>query len=257
MLRYDAESQRNRNVIGRRIAEARTQHRLSLTGLAERLTGYGVTVGRTAINKWESGASVPNAYQLLAICRALDIETELPYFMDCEGLESLNAEGQQRLAAYRDDLLASGHYRHIPIPADVRFIEMPVSALAASAGTGSFLDEGSFEMTQVRADEVPEGAQFGVRVSGDSMEPVYHDGQIVWVLPCDSLRPGEVGIFVYDGEGYIKAYGTQVPPEGEREAYTRSDGTLAPQPVLISYNVSYPPKPVSADMGFQIVGKVL
>ena len=246
MLRYDAESQRSRNVIGRRIAEARTQNRLSLTGLAERLTGYGVTVGRTAINKWESGASVPNAYQLLAICRALDIETELPYFMDCEGVESLNAEGQQRLAAYRDDLLASGHYRHIPIPADVRFIEMPVSALAASAGTGSFLDEGSFEPMRVRADEVPEGAQFGVRVSGDSMEPVYHDGQIVWV-----------GIFVYDGEGYIKAYGTQVPPEGERESYTRSDGTLAPQPVLISYNVSYPPKPVSADMGFQIVGKVL
>lgn len=257
MLRYDAESQRNRNVIGRRIAEARTQNRLSLTGLAERLTGYGITVGRTAINKWESGASVPNAYQLLAICRALDIETELPYFMDCEGVESLNAEGQQRLTAYRDDLLASGHYRHIPIPADARLIEMPVSTLAASAGTGSFLDEGSFEMMQVNEDEVPEGAQFGIRVSGDSMEPVYHDGQIVWVLPCDRLRAGEVGIMTYDGEGYIKVYGTQMPLDGEREAYTRSDGTVAPQPVLISYNAKYPPKPVSAGMGFQVVGKVL
>ncbi len=85
---------------------------------------------------------------------------------------------------------------------------MPVSALAASAGTGSFLDEGSYELTRVRADEVPEGAAFGVRVSGDSMEPVYHDGQIVWVLPCDRLRAGEVGIMVYDGEGYIKVYGT-------------------------------------------------
>ncbi len=48
-----------------------------------------------------------------------------------------------------------------------------------------------------------------------------------------------------------------MPPDGEREAYTLCDGTVTPQPVLISYNAKYPPKPVSAGMGFQIVGKVL
>ncbi len=89
------------------------------------------------------------------------------------------------------------------------------------------------------------------------MEPVYHDGQIVWVQPCDHLRVGEVGIFTYDGEGYIKVYGTQMPEAEQREAYTRSDGTLSPQPVLISYNAKYPPRVVLADMGFQIVGRVL
>ena len=85
----------------------------------------------------------------------------------------------------------------------------------------------------------------------------YHDGQIVWVQPCDHLRVGEVGIFTYDGEGYIKVYGTQMPEAEQREAYTRSDGTLSPQPVLISYNAKYPPRVVLADMGFQIVGRVL
>ena len=34
---------------------------------------------------------------------------------------------------------------------------------------------------------VPKGADFGVRVSGDSMEPVYHDGQIVWVEECETV----------------------------------------------------------------------
>ncbi|MCR5825147.1 MAG: XRE family transcriptional regulator [Oscillospiraceae bacterium] len=257
MERYHAEREKHQNVVGRRIGEARRQHKLSLTGLSALLSEYGVAVGRTAINKWESGESVPNAYQLLALCQALDIEAELPYFMACCKQASLNAEGQQKLSAYREDLIASGRYRHAPEAEEIRYIEMPVSQLAASAGTGSFLDEGSFEMTRVNAAEVLEGAAFGVRVSGDSMEPVYHDAQIVWVRPCDSLRPGEVGIMVYDGEGYIKVYGTQMPPEGEREAYTRSDGTIAPQPVLISYNANYPPRPVSADMGFQIVGKVL
>ena len=51
-----------------------------------------------------------------------------------------------------------------------------MSNLSVSAGTGAFLDEGSFEMVSFPASTVPDGADFGVRVSGDSMEPVYHDG---------------------------------------------------------------------------------
>ena len=31
------------------------------------------------------------------------------------------------------------------------------------------------------ASSVPAGAEFGIYVSGDSMEPRYHSGQIVWV----------------------------------------------------------------------------
>lgn len=64
---------------------------------------------------------------------------------------------------------------------------MPVSNLAVSAGTGEFLEEGNFEMVSFPEKSVPKGADFGVRVSGDSMEPVYHDGQIVWVEECETL----------------------------------------------------------------------
>ena len=78
---------------------------------------------------------------------------------------------------------------------------MPVSNLSVSAGTGSFLDEGSFERVSFPVTSVPQGADFSVRVSGDSMEPVYHDGQIIWVKRCDRVNPGEVGVFIYDGEG--------------------------------------------------------
>ena len=255
MGRYNAETEKSRNVIGARIAAARKQKGLSLADFCSLLTDYGLSIGRQGVSKWEAGTTIPSAYQLLAVCQALDIEDDLSYFVTSSKRAALNAEGQQKLSNYRDDLIASGRYT--PEPEGVRFIELPVSSLAASARTGSFLDEGGFEMTRVRADEVPEGAAFGIRVSGDSMEPVYHDGQIVWVRPCVSLRVGEVGIFTYDGEGYIKVYGTQMPEDADRGAYERSDGTLAPQPVLISYNTNYPPKVVSPDLGFQIVGKVL
>ena len=76
-----------------------------------------------------------------------------------------------------------------------------------------FWMRGNFEMVSFPESSIPDGAEFGVRVSGDSMEPVYHDGQIVWVQRCETLRTGEVGVMIYDGQGYIKAYAEQEPDD--------------------------------------------
>ena len=115
--------------------------------------------------------------------------------------------------------------------------------------------EGNFEMVSFPESSIPDGAEFGVRVSGDSMEPVYHDGQIVWVQQCETLRTGEVGVMIYDGQGYIKAYAEQEPDDPE--AYLGSDGVRRMQPVMVSYNKAYAPKPASPELEFRIVGRVL
>ena len=140
---------------------------------------------------------------------------------------------------------------------EIRYLDMPVSDLPVSAGTGAFLDEGNFKMVSFPESSIPDGGEFGVRVSGDSMEPVYHDGQIVWVKQCDRVNIGEVGIFIYDGEGYIKVYDEQEPDEDQREAFSDSYGNVYMQPVMISYNQKYTPKVISAQAGFQVVGCVL
>ena len=159
---------------------------------------------------------------------------------------------------YKVDLIAFGRYKPKSRSCRIiQFVEMPVSNLSVSAGTGAFLDEGSFEMVSFPVSSVPDGADFGVRVSGDSMEPVYHDGQIVWVKQCDRVNIGEVGIFIYDGEGYIKVYDEQEPDEDLREAFSDSYGNMYMQPVMISYNQKSVPRLISAQTGFQVVGRVL
>ena len=250
--RYDAENERRENFIGRRIAEGRTEAGLSLARFAEALARLGVDVGISAINKWEKGASVPNAYQLMAVCELLGLSADS--FRGSSRWE-LNAEGLKKLSDYRADLVASGRYRVQREKAVIEYIDMPVSSLAVSAGTGAFLDDDNFETMSFPASSVPEGAEFGVRVSGDSMEPVYRDGQIVWVRRCRELNPGEVGVFVYDGDGYLKVYGERSPENPED--FTDSYGCVHPQPVMISYNKAYEPRAVSAGAAFQIVGRVL
>jgi len=254
---YNATSDREQNYIGMRIAEARNNGGLSLAAFSKLLADYGVSVSAAAINKWELGGSTPNAYQLLAIRQALNIENA-DFFMSNAAQPELNAEGLKKVAEYKADLIASGRYKPQPkVVPFIKYIDMPVSSLAVSAGTGAFLDEGNFEMISFPEASVPKGADFGVRVSGNSMEPVYHDGQIVWVQQCEQIGVGEVGIFVYDGDGYLKVYSEQEPDEAEREAFTDSYGVVHMQPVMVSYNQAYDDRPISAYAGFRVVGRVL
>lgn len=248
---YNYAEEKESNVVGKRIIEARKNAGYSIADLCEELSKYGITIGVNAVSKWERGVSIPSAYQLLALCAALSIADGLDYFYS---KPALNNEGRKKLSDYKELLIASGKYKPT-VSRHIKYIEMPVSFLPASAGTGAFLDDGNFEMVSFPETAIPQGAEFGIRVAGDSMEPVYHDGQIVWVQECSTLRPGEVGIFVYDGSGYLKLYEEQEP--ADKETFTDSYGMLHMQPVMVSYNPAYSDIVVSPNTGFQIVGRVL
>lgn len=250
---WNAAEERAENVIGQRLSMERKRRGLTLEALRELLQNHGVEIQIQGLNKWEKGLTVPNAYQFIALCRILGIE-------DCMvGMESvlLNDTGLRKLDEYKMDLIASGRYRPAPERYTETYIEMPVSTLAVSAGVGEFLDEGGFEMIRFPKSAVPVGADFGVRVNGDSMEPVYHDGQIVWIEKTDTLRPGEVGVFVCNGEGYLKVYDLCEPSEKDLEDYTDSYGMLHPQVILISYNEKYVPRTILPSDTFSTIGRVL
>ena len=85
---------------------------------------------------------------------------------------------------------------------------------------------------------LPEDTTFGVRISGDSMEPEFHDGQIAWVLQQESVANGEIGIFALNGEAYIK------------KLQNDKDGIF-----LISLNEKYAPIKVSENDRLDIFGK--
>ena len=189
--------------IGEKLAALRRRAGLSQKELAERLAAYGVNVSNQAVSKWEKGLTQPNADQFLALCRTLDAENiGAEFFGRRSGmLRGLNDEGVRKLREYADLLRASGLYA---LPAEEHAERvLPLYSLAVSAGTGQFLDSDDFESVIVGAD-VPETADYGVRVAGDSMEPRYADGQTVWVQYRRTLRSGEIGVFLYDDNAYLK-----------------------------------------------------
>jgi len=73
-----------------------------------------------------------------------------------------------------------------------------------SAGNGIFLDGDGYDTQNRKEYNVPDGADFGIRISGDSMTPRYADGQIVWVHHQDTLEEGQIGIFELNNECFCK-----------------------------------------------------
>lgn len=191
-------------MIGDQIALRRKELGLSQAELAARLTAMGLPVSNQAVSKWENGATLPNARQFLAVCEALRIDDIRGEFSGGgDGLlAGLDREGRRRALDYIQLLRDSGRYTVRREEAS-RLRSLPLYSLAVSAGTGQFLDGEDYEMVEV-GTEVPDGANFGVRVAGDSMEPEFHDGQTVWVHQQRSLMTGEIGIFLYDGNAYLK-----------------------------------------------------
>ncbi len=112
---------------------------------------------------------------------------------------------------------------------------LPLYDLPVSAGTGISLDEGSSRQIQVPA-EANAAADYALRISGNSMEPRYHDRDLLLIERTDRVEEGEVGIFILDGEGYVKVWG------GDR---------------LISLNPAYAPIPIGASSTFACCGRVV
>lgn len=80
--------------------------------------------------------------------------------------------------------------------------DMPVSA-----GAGVFVDSPSTEEIMIPDNDRTREADFALRISGNSMEPKYRDGDVLLVSNSDYVEVGELGIFILDGNGYFKIYG--------------------------------------------------
>ena len=107
----------------------------------------------------------------------------------------------------------------------------------ASAGTGQYLNDVRVERIELPVDI---DADFVIPIKGDSMEPDYHDGDLVFIQTSVDLNNGVIGVFNYNGDAYIK----QLVIDKE-QAY------------LHSLNPAYEDMPITPETDFRIIGEVV
>ena len=207
--------------IGKRIKEVRES--LNIT---QKELGDMVGTTASAITNYENETSHPKEPILYALLNVLNVDANY-LFQDCvntidtnsvatpwemgnlikkyrglddHGKRMVNFVLDEESERMREELNRMEQDKYCE-DFNVRFYDLP-----ASAGTGEPLDSEYYTYIVVPLDKWVDGTDFAARVSGDSMEPKYSNGDIVLVKECE-VQVGEIGVFVVDGEGYIKKLG--------------------------------------------------
>lgn len=223
------------------ISSCRVRAGMTQSGLAKAL---GVTV--SAVGNWEAGLRRPDISIVPELCRVLGIQVSA-LFGVASRMDEIGEEGRSVLSRYKaltaDNRLVVSRMLDNLLDAQTEALRARVrdmrrilrSELKACAGWGNALDEARGEDVYVHADWAGQRADEIIAIAGDSMEPTFHDGDQVFVSHCETLRRGEIGIFVADGAGYIKEFGGDA---------------------LVSHNPAYAPLPLAEFDDVRCVGRV-
>ena len=178
----------------------------------------GVTA--TRLNYWEKDKREPDVEMIKKISALLNVSSDwligneqnivnTPFIFSPS--EKVIVEKYRILDEYGkkavDGLLNTEYDRCTYLAAEQELIHLPKSVLKASAGSGNWLDEQQLESVSVLDTPQSRKANLVIEVDGDSMSPMYESGDNVLVNTKADVAVGDIGIFIVDGNGYIKKLG--------------------------------------------------
>lgn len=200
------------------------------TGMNKKEFAEYIGIKYTTYNNYETGAREPDSEFLIMFSKKFDVSTDFILGLqdDREILHSyeLRASEYECIKKYRS--LDDTGKEHIDYELKkecerVKEIEelkeklenefseeisqictYPYLGKIACAGTGFYFDD--IPTDTIEAPRI-EGTDFIIGVSGESMEPDYHDGEKLYVRKAEYLGNGDVGIFTIGNECFLKELG--------------------------------------------------
>lgn len=85
-------------------------------------------------------------------------------------------------------------------------LPQPYTQVAAAEGAGAFLMDSEYDEITLELNDYTQKADTILKVVGRSMEPEIHDGDRILVREQPSVNIGEIGVFILDGQGYLKEW---------------------------------------------------
>ena len=205
-----------------KIREARERLGISQKKLAQKLN-----ISNTTFNGYEKGTHSPNPKMLRRIAEACGTTvdflvglTDNPERPDREN-SVLSEKEKKHIRSYRRldahgtdvvDIVTASELERVKAQSERKKIYLyhyPYYDIPVSAGMGEPLDMPKSKMIELEI-EPPRGTNYILRIVGDSMEPDYEEGDRVYVKKTEKVEFGEIGIFLCDGNAYMKKY----MPEG-------------------------------------------
>ena len=227
-------------VIGENIKRYRLQN-----GWTQQELGAKIGISKNAIGNYEKGFRSPKKDTMFDLANAFNISIDdlfPPIQNDSSSnvsqiqsiYDELNPPRQVKVLNYAKMQL---NEQENEVSEAIQLYSYDYYDHPASAGTGQYLNDVRVERIELPVDI---DADFVIPIKGDSMEPDYHDGDLVFIQTSVDLNDGVIGVFNYNGDAYIK----QLVIDKE-QAY------------LHSLNPAYKDMPITPDTDFRIIGEVV
>lgn len=199
-------------IFGQMIDYFRRENNLTMEELGEKL---GKT--KSSISRWISGSRYPKIEEIEEIAHFFNTDVETLIFgFDktsktieeiTEILESLHHPRQRKVYNFAKEQLeeqqAESNVIKFPDKLEEETEEYEMRFLGGiSAGTGEWLEDEQLETLTFAS--VPVGADFCLQVNGDSMEPLFHDDEYVFIRKDTNIRSGTIGAIIVNGEAFLK-----------------------------------------------------
>jgi len=196
------------NILGQSIKKIRTQKKLTQRQLGE-LTGFG----QNTISNHENGNRSLDEVDINIYAQALGVSPKELFeaYKDNDNdinviYNQLHNKRQRKVYDYATVQLneqnnvvkINDHIQEETEWYDVKFYG------SVSAGTGLYLDDEQVETIRFESDMVPDGTDFCLKVNGDSMESMFHNGDYVFIKRETEFRNGTIGAVIVNGEAYLK-----------------------------------------------------
>ncbi|NQI37398.1 helix-turn-helix domain-containing protein, partial [Streptococcus suis] len=232
-------------IIGQRLRELRLKHNLEQIEVAQKL-GYK---SDTTISKWENGKNLPTGKKLILLAQLFNTTTDEILLGETtpttapnslveqisDKVVQLTEPNQKNVLRYSSELLDKQNTvensKNTVNELQATYHTYNYYDQPASAGTGQYLNDVKVETIEL---PIEVDADFVVPIYGDSMEPEYHSGDYIFVKLSVDLSDGDIGVFAYNGDAYIKQL--RITDQG---AY------------LHSLNPDYDDIPITADTDFR------
>ena len=173
-----------------------------LHGLSQPELAAALGVARNTVTNWETGKNKPDIDLMLRLCGMLSIpvgellgtgETGLPTGDERQLLNvyrRLSASGQRVAVRLISTLAEEEALTHAQTLRENYFI-LEVHSSPVAAGPGCAFNDEPPAYFFVRKSRYNARANAVVRVSGESMSPLYHDGDLLYLQYTDSVQDGE------------------------------------------------------------------
>ena len=234
-------------VIGENIKRYRLQN-----GWTQQELGAKIGISKNAIGNYEKGFRSPKKDTMFDLANAFNISIDdlFPPIQNSSSsntsqiqsiYDELNPPRQNKVLTYAEKQLKEQRNEEETkineVSEAIQLYRYDYYDHPASAGTGQYLNDVRVERIELPVDI---DADFVIPIKGDSMEPDYHDGDLVFIQTSVDLNDGVIGVFNYNGDAYIK----QLVIDKE-QAY------------LHSLNPAYKDMPITPETDFRIIGEVV